>query len=192
MEGWWAASYVALWLVVIMLCVVVVALARQIGTLHLRVSPQGALELDDEGPPLGEMLEAHEAVDVTGRPAMLAAPGHDQLWLFVSPGCKVCEEVLPAVSVLASSQKLTPFILTDAERSETLRAYDPKKWGAPVISDLDVVRKYRIPGTPYVIIVDRNGVVRAKGTANTLEQMEGLVDTARSRMSAQSTAEHAL
>nr|MBA2599124.1 methylamine dehydrogenase [Actinomycetota bacterium] len=37
MEGWWAASYLVLWLLVVMLCVVVVALARQIGTLHLRL-----------------------------------------------------------------------------------------------------------------------------------------------------------
>ena len=38
----------------LVLAAVVVALARQVGTLHLRLGPRGALEIDSEGPPLGE------------------------------------------------------------------------------------------------------------------------------------------
>jgi hypothetical protein len=41
--------------------------------------------------------------------------------------------------------------------------------------------RYEIPGTPYVILLDASGIVRAKGTVNNLEQLEGLVDTARRR-----------
>jgi hydrogenase nickel insertion protein HypA len=37
--GWWAAAFVVQWLLVVVLCVVVVALARQVGTLHLRLGP---------------------------------------------------------------------------------------------------------------------------------------------------------
>ena len=66
MEGWWAASYVVLWLLVLVLMVVVVALARQIGTLHLRLGPRGALEMDEEGPQLGEMLPDHRVADADG------------------------------------------------------------------------------------------------------------------------------
>ena len=57
MRGWWAISYVVLWVVVIVLSLVV-ALARQIGTLHLRLAPRGALEVDAEGPPLGRGARA--------------------------------------------------------------------------------------------------------------------------------------
>jgi hypothetical protein len=39
-----------------------------------------------------------------------------------------------------------------------------------------------VPGTPYAVVLDALGVVRAKGTVNNLEQMEGLVDTATARL----------
>jgi len=45
MTGWWAAAFVAQWIVVLVLAVVIVALARQVGTLHLRLGPRGALEV---------------------------------------------------------------------------------------------------------------------------------------------------
>jgi hypothetical protein len=38
-----------------------------------------------------------------------------------------------------------------------------------------------VPGTPYAVYVDKAGLVRAKGTVNTLEQLEGLVVTGRAR-----------
>jgi hypothetical protein len=34
---------------------------------------------------------------------------------------------------------------------------------------------------PFVVVLDEVGVVRSKGTVNSLEQVEGLVDTARRR-----------
>ena len=63
-SGWWAASYIVLWGLVIALAVIVVALARQIGMLHLRLGPRGALVIDDEGPPLGEVPEEFDLIDL--------------------------------------------------------------------------------------------------------------------------------
>jgi methylamine dehydrogenase accessory protein MauD len=181
MEGWWAASYVMLWLLVIVLAVVVVALARQIGTLHLRLGPRGALEMDEEGPPLGELLPPAEADDVDGRRVAIGGPGEAQLLMFVSPGCGVCEQVLPSIPVIARSGALKPYILTDMDPAETKIAYRNKQLGAPLVPAVDFVMRYGVPGTPYVVITDASGLVQAKGTVNNLEQMEGLVDSARKR-----------
>ena len=75
MHGWWAASYAVLWLLVFALCVVVVALARQIGTLHLRLGPRGALDLEDEGPVVGRPPPAAVTVAFDGATEEVAAPG---------------------------------------------------------------------------------------------------------------------
>ena len=75
MHGWWAVSYVVLWLLVIGLALLSLALARQVGTLHLRLGPRGALEIDHEGPPLGEAPEPLELADLDGRPISLGGPG---------------------------------------------------------------------------------------------------------------------
>ena len=177
MQGWWLASYFVLWAVVISLCVLVVALARQIGTLHLRLGPRGALEMDDEGPPLGEAPPDFELADIDGRMRHIGGPGEAQLLLFVSLGCMTCEHVLPGVSAVAGTGRLTPYVLTDVDAHESARTLKPKRIGAPVVPAAETARTYEVPGTPYVVMLDDQGVVQAKGTVNNLEQMEGLIDT---------------
>ena len=184
MDGWWAASYVVLWLLVATLTVVVVALARQIGTLHLRLGPRGALEIDDEGPALGDVPESFELATIDGRTVRVGGPGEAQLLMFVSPGCMVCEQVLPSIPVIARSGSMKPYVLTDVDGFETERAFANKQLSAPVASAPAVASSYGVPGTPYVVILDNGGIVLAKGTVNNLEQMEGLVDSARRRVSA--------
>ena len=178
--GWWVASYVVLWLVVILLVFLVVALARQVGVLHLRLAPHGALEEDDEGPPLGEPVPPVESHDVDGRPVTIGGAG-GQLVLFVSPDCSLCRTVLPSLPVAARQASLRPAVVVDAsvpgEAANRLA-----RNGIPVVPDPPLAHTFRIPGTPYAVAIDSGGVVRAKGTVNNLEQMEGLVETARRRL----------
>lgn len=190
MQGWWLASYAVLWILVIALAIIVVALARQIGTLHLRLGPRGALEIDDEGPPLGTTLPPVETTDIDGNRLTLGGPGEAQLLLFVSPGCMVCEQVLPSVPVVAQMGKLKPYVLTDVDDVETSLVYADKRLRAPLVSAMSFLSNYDVPGTPYVVVTDDDGVVRAKGTVNNLEQMEGLVDSARRRASGRTTQSH--
>jgi methylamine dehydrogenase accessory protein MauD len=180
MDGWWLASYLALWVVVVVLAVLVVALARQVGTLHLRLGPRGALELDDEGPPLGEAPQPEEVRDLRGRWVTVGGPGSAQFLLFVSPGCPVCREVLPGVGAAAGAAGMTPVVVADSDGPEVRAAYGDGT-PAPVVAAPELAGRYEIPGTPYAVALDELGVVRAKGTVNNLEQMEGLVDTARRR-----------
>jgi methylamine dehydrogenase accessory protein MauD len=182
-QGWWAASYVVLWLLVVVLCVVVVALARQIGTLYLRLGPRGALEMDDEGPPLGEAPQPLDAAAIDGRTIHVGGPGDPQLLMFVSPGCHVCEQVLPSLPVVAREARLSPIVVTDVDAEETVLVFGMKPGSAPVVPGIHVAQRYEVPGTPYVVVLDDSGVVRAKGTVNNLEQMEGLIATARRRQS---------
>ncbi len=181
MEDWWAVSYAVLWAVVVALTVVVVALARQIGTLHLRLGPRGALEVDDEGPPLGEAPPHEETTDAQGRPARIGGPGEAQLLLFVSPGCHLCEQVLPSLPVVARKHELVPYVLADVDAEETVSQYERRRLHARIVSAVGIAQRYRVPGTPYVVVLDRLGVVRGKGTVNNLEQLEGLVETGARR-----------
>ena len=159
MTGWWAVAFVVQWLLVVVLCIVVVALARQVGTLHLRLGPRGALEVDTEGPALGEAPPPRPvSLDGGGR-VMLGGPGSSRLVVFVSPTCPVCDEVKPSVPAAAASAGLSAHLVHDPEA---------ERW-------------WNVPGTPFAVVLDRAGVVRAKGTVNNLEQLEGLVDTAQRR-----------
>ena len=160
MSGWWTAAFVGQWVLLVVLCVVVVALARQVGTLHLRLGPRGALEIDTEGPMLGEPLPPVDARAADGTSIVLGGPGSRRLVLFSSPTCIVCREVAPALPAAARAADLL----------------------AQIVHDEKTERLFDVPGTPYLLILDEMGVVRGKGTVNNLEQVEGLVDTARRRM----------
>ena len=190
MDGWWAASYIVLWLLVVALTVVVVALARQIGTLHLRLGPRGALEMDDEGPALGAAPDPFRGKAIDGREVTIGGSGEAQLLMFASPGCMVCEQVLPSIPVVARSGAMKPYVLTDVDDFETERAFAPKRLEAAIVSAPALAQAYGVPGTPYVVVLDAQGLVRAKGTVNNLEQMEGLVDTARRRLSGGAATAH--
>jgi len=179
MHGWWAVSYVVLWILVIGLALLSLALARQVGTLHLRLGPRGALEIDQEGPPLGEAPEPLDLADLDGRPVSIGGPGASQLVLFVSPDCPVCRDVLPSLGAAARAGGLSPVVVADIEPGDTHELLDRVR--APVAPAPFALERYGVPGTPFAVVFDRMGVVRAKGTVNNLEQLEGLVDTARRR-----------
>jgi hypothetical protein len=164
MTGWWALAFVVLWVLVVVLCIVVIALARQVGTLHLRLGPRGALEIDDEGPALGEPMPTQHARTAQGTAVSLGGTGRPRLVLFASETCVVCREVSPGIPAAAAAGRLDPIVVHDPEAE----------------------RELDVPGTPFVVVLDEHGIVRAKGTVNNLEQVEGLVDTANRRI----TEEH--
>jgi methylamine dehydrogenase accessory protein MauD len=179
MSGWWLASYIGLWILVVVLCLVVLALIRQVGALHLRLGPRGALEIDEEGPPLGEAPPPLEAHDLDGRPMVIGGPGRRQFLLFVSPGCPVCREVVPSLPVVA--RRMTAFLVSDGDPGSTADAYGGAGGASAVVTAPDATREYALPGTPYAVILDESGVTLAKGTVNNMEQVEGLLDTAAGR-----------
>jgi hypothetical protein len=158
--GWWMAAFAVQWVLLIALSVVVVALARQLGVLHLRLGPLGALEIDDEGPPLGQTPPPFRARAADGSAVDLGGPGSGRLVVFESPTCPVCERLRPSVPAAGAAAGLVP----------------------QVVSDQEAERVWAVPGVPFVVILDPFGVVRAKGTVNDLEQLEGLLDTAARRM----------
>jgi hypothetical protein len=160
LSGWWAAAFLVQWLLLAVLTIVVIALARQIGVLHLRIAPVGALEMDDEGPALGEPLAPRAASGRDGTTVIVGGPGSRRLLAFVSPTCPVCEGILPSLPAAARTSGLV----------------------AQVVSDPDAERAFDVPGVPFIVVVDEFGVVRAKGTVNSLEQLEGLIDTASRRI----------
>jgi hypothetical protein len=52
---------------------------------------------------------------------------------------------------------------------------------ATIVASRDLPASYAVPGTPYIVVLDPLGIVRAKGTVNNLEQLEGLIDTGIAR-----------
>ena len=90
-------SNAILWVVVLALAGVILALVRQIGVLHERLAPAGALMLS-RGPKVGDVVPVLDVENLHGgrlRIGEPAADGQGTLLLFVSPTCPVCASLLP-------------------------------------------------------------------------------------------------
>ena len=77
------------------------AVVRQLGVLHERIAPAGALMLN-RGLTVGEAAPVVEVADLEGgthEVGCARADGRSTLLLFVSPTCPVCKTLLPAVQV---------------------------------------------------------------------------------------------
>ena len=174
-------SNALLWLLVLVLAAVVAALVRQIGVLHERVAPAGAL-VGREGPRLGEAAPRLTVDDWNGRPVSLggaAADGRATLLLFVSPSCPVCKTMLEiADSLMRREQGRARLLLaSDGPREEHeafVREQGLAERGYLLSSELGLV--YQVGKLPYAVLIDAAGVLRGKGLVNTREHLESLFE----------------
>jgi hypothetical protein len=137
------------------LAVAVFALAREVGVLRLSADSRGALEIPEEGPPVGTRQAWATAVQANARTAL-------RLAVFSSEGCPLCAQVAPAVEHVAADPLLA------------VRVFDEHH-------DASVWRAAGVPGSPYAVALSGDGVALAKGTFNSLGQLESVLATARSR-----------
>jgi methylamine dehydrogenase accessory protein MauD len=177
-------SNIVLWVVVIVLCFVVLALVRQLGVLHERISPVGALMLA-KGLRVGETAPSVPVVDLEGRAVPIGgtrSDGRTQLVMFVSPTCPVCKALLP---VLKSSRKseqdwLDVVLASDGDPAEQ-RAFVAEQGleTFPYVISTPLGISYQVSRLPYAVLIDADGVLRARGLINSREHLESLFEAKR-------------
>ncbi len=173
------ASDVLLWGAVLVLAVLVLALLRQIGVLHERIAPAGAL-LGREQPAPGERAPVYELRDWSGRARRVGGIAHDgrrSLLLFVSPTCPVCKELLLAARSLARAEDLELIVASDGPRDEHeafVRRHDLEREAYLLSAELG--RGYQVGRVPHAVLLDAEGVVRARGLVNSREHLESLLE----------------
>jgi methylamine dehydrogenase accessory protein MauD len=174
-------SHLLLWLAVLVLAALVFALARQIGVLHERVAPAGALLLRG-GPAVGEPAPAWAGADLAGRTVRLGGPsedGRDTLLLFVAPACPVCASLLPVVRRLAAEEaaRLRVVFASDGE-PEAQRRFAARHGldAFPYVVSAELGLAHGVGRLPHAVLIDAAGVVRAKGLVNSREHLESLLE----------------
>jgi methylamine dehydrogenase accessory protein MauD len=177
-------SNVTLWLVVTGLAVALLAVVRQLGVLHERIAPVGALMLA-KGLKVGEFAPNIVAQDLEGRSITLGAARADEratLIMFVSPTCPVCKTLLPILkSSLASERDWLDIILASdgetANQREFVLAH--RLGGFPYIVSAPLGISYQVSRLPFAVLIDAQGVLRARGIVNSREHLESLFEAKR-------------
>ena len=169
-------SNVLLWILVCVLSLVVVALTRQIGLLHERVAPVGALAVA-RGPAVGELSPELAVESLDGRPMQLGGPNESDrktLLFFLSPTCPVCATLLPTLRRMVDSQADATRLVfaSDGPRAEH-EVFCKEKKISP--SDYVLSRElgllFEVSKLPYAVLIDESGTIRANGLVNTREHV---------------------
>jgi len=172
-------AFIILWVLVIVLAVMVVALARQVGLLHERVAPAGALS-PTSGPKVGELVEAATYDDLRGREHTIGGvseSGDTTLVLFISPTCPVCKTLVPTARSLAQYEKLRLVFASDGDTLERHAAYvkDMHMDGYPYIVSQALGLGFGVSKLPFAVLLDASGILVSKGLVNTREHLESLL-----------------
>lgn len=145
-QTWLELGFAVTLVGIAVLTVAVLALAREVGELRLAVGPQAALSLEGEGPELGTVVSLPR----------LDASARLNLAVFTSANCPLCKLVRPALRLVAADP--------DVHVEEFDEHEDAAAWDA-----------LEVPGSPYGVVLEPGGRVVAKGTFNTLPQLESLL-----------------
>lgn len=181
------ASNVILWVLVIGLSLLVLALARQVGVLHERVAPAGAL-LPTSGPKVGELTTAMDIAAIDGASVTIggekAAPGA-MLVLFISPTCPVCKSLAPTAKSLVKSEKgrLTLIFASDgADNEQQLQQHrnyvkDLRITDFPYVISMQLGMTYQVSKLPFALLIGNDGILKSKGLVNSREHLESLLES---------------
>jgi methylamine dehydrogenase accessory protein MauD len=110
------------------------------------------------------------------------ADGRSVLILFVSPTCPVCKVLLP---VLKSSRKsesdwLDMMLASDGDLADQ-RAFVAEHGldVFPYVVSTPLGLSYQVSRLPYAVILDSEGILRARGLINSREHLESLFEAKR-------------
>lgn len=173
-------SQILLWALVLSMAVMMLALLRQVGVLHERIAPMGALTLD-RGPKEGEAAPLFEVKDLRRGTSLKigGARGRSTLLFFLSPTCPVCKKLLPIVRSIQQAENswLDVILTSDGEPVEHERFIRVQHLDDfPYVLSSEVGMTYRIGKLPYGVMIDDSGIIRAKGLLNTREHLESLIE----------------
>ena len=179
-----AISNIVLWVLVLTLAAVLLALVRQLGVLHERIAPAGALMLN-KGLKVGDAAPLVQVADLQGQTYAVGTPrsdGRSTLLLFVSPTCPVCKSLLPAVKSSRKDERawLDVILASDGdlkEQQDFVRAQSLE--AIPYVVSPALGLAFQVSRLPFAALLDEQGVLRARGLVNSREHLESLFEAKR-------------
>lgn len=168
MEGIWLVSYIVLWILVLGLALLVLLLYRQFGLMYLGTAEgvsRDGLQKGTRAPDFtltDQHGTAHRLSSYRGRPVLL---------LFGSPHCSPCRTLLPQLQDWARNRRDVAVLwLNASSREESLRFVSDTGMALPVLPfppDNNLMDQFKVRVTPFLFMLDEQGVVRSKGLVNT-------------------------
>jgi len=172
-------SQIVLCVLVLALGVVCFALARQIGVLHERIAPAGALAVNQRLK-VGDAAPDIALTALDGAKIGVRELGRSRLYFFLSPDCPVCKTLLPVIGPIARAEKdwLDIVLASDGGDAQTHRAFQSREKleSYPYVLSEILGRSFGVSKLPYAVLVDDKATIASMGLVNSREHLESLFE----------------
>jgi methylamine dehydrogenase accessory protein MauD len=182
MSGVWLASYLVLWLVVLVLAFLLAGSLRQLGLMQLRLGDDPGALITDSGLERGTQAPDFIATDSESGEAVTLSelPATPRLLVFASPGCLSCRELIPGLNEVRKTRRGEfDFLVVCRGDIDSCRAFGRmNRLEAPMVVDTNgqIEKDYLVTLTPFAYLLDHEGRVVIRGVANDWRQLESLLD----------------
>ncbi|KQZ73783.1 methylamine dehydrogenase [Sphingopyxis sp. Root214] len=186
MTGFFLTSQILLWIAILVLGVLVAALARQVGVLHERIAPAGALTLHQKVN-VGDKAPAMTLDTLEGKKVAIGGKRErrGQLIFFLSPDCPVCKTLLPVVRSASSAERgwLDVVLASDGDAAAHRRLVMAEGLsGFDYVLSEDLGRSFGVSKLPYAVLIDEEGNIASLGLVNNREHLESLFEAKERRV----------
>lgn len=169
------------WVAILGLGLTLYALSRQIGVLHERIKPVGALSMG-KALQVGEIAPFFRETSLTGGVASVGGESMDgraTLVFFMSSTCPVCKLLLPLLKKMGQQegQWLRLVFSSDgheAEHREVITEHGLHEY--PYLLSTEIGMTYQVSKLPYGVLITPEGNVAAHGLINNREHIESLFE----------------
>ena len=180
--NYWELSSILSWMAIGLIAVYIAALTRQVGVLHLRISPVGA-RTTNAGLDLGTFAPLEVMTGVTGVRVPLITSDYDEtVLLFVSISCPACQMLAQSLRTYHVDRKVQLAVVFGVADFQDVEAFVREyriPAELPVVISPEAATAFGVSSVPYGFAVDGAGVVRGKGIVNTAEHIDSLINTVR-------------
>ena len=169
-------SQILSWVVILGLGVALLALARQVGVLHIRVAPAGALTTSG-GPAVGDATIKIDARSIDGAPVTVGGHAHGvplRLLMFVSAQCPLCKAIIPMAKSFARDERVALTFVGDVAAQRAMIAQHGLE-SYMFVNGPDVGQAFGVAKLPFAVLLDAEGTILSKGLVNSREHLESLV-----------------
>lgn len=172
------AAQIISWIMILAMGVALLALARQVGILHMRVAPAGALTTAG-GIGVGDVSQPVAAHLLDGSHALVGGAATDaglRLLMFVSAQCPLCKALIPMAKSFARDERVTlTFVGDDDVASQRVMIAQQGLESYAFVNGPEVGQSFGVSKLPFAVLLDADGTVLSKGLVNSREHLESLV-----------------
>ncbi|GAC1350710.1 MAG: hypothetical protein NVS4B9_33550 [Ktedonobacteraceae bacterium] len=188
MTGLWLVSYLILWGFVLVVCLLLIGILRQLGLVYRRLesgtaqTQTGIPPLENDGPVIGSPLADLEIGTINGfgtlNPTTLRDRG-STLLVFMSPLCETCQHLVEPLNALVANttRAVYPLVIIRADEQGCRAFLSVFPLRMPVVCDRDrtITMGLDVHRTPFGLLYDEQGTLIRKGLLEGHEDLQALL-----------------